>query len=40
MKPDPIPARLRITCNRVNVERDIPRTMMGVRSVEFLEAVR
>jgi hypothetical protein len=35
IKPDPIPARLMITCNRVNVERDIPRTMMCVLSVEF-----
>src|SRR5664279_2476126 len=34
-KPDPIPARLMITCNSVKVESDMPRSMVYVLSGEF-----
>src|SRR5271166_1904270 len=40
MNPVPIPARLRITCSKVKVERDIPRTIVGVLSEIFVERPR
>ena len=36
MKPEPIPARLMITWRRVKVDRDMPRSMVYVLSVEIV----
>src|SRR5271166_1736598 len=40
MNPEPIPARLMMTCSKVKVDRDIPRTIVGVLSERSVERPR
>src|SRR5271165_2034031 len=40
MNPVPSPARLMITCTRVKVDRDMPKTIVGVLSEWFVKRPR